>query len=882
MKPLTLHDRVLRRDKQLLERVQWLFVLLNCLIALLTPLDLTDPTAPGWPNAGVMLVAFVGLGVWSMAYYRYQGRSTALDLVPIVLLLVGGLASGSPEWIFARMYVAVFLCALYRPGRARHLLLTAGYLLMYKAVELITGAPFLVAGLISEGVSLLVVIGIMQTLATAVARHERFAARDTMLTDVVARLMGERDPNRINDIVTNAAHQLVNVPDALVTMWRAEGDVLHRVALVGPGEHPFVHADLNAVPEEFREIYRSGRPAYLAADQLNQIQRAYDLPETFVAAALAPMLRDGEPTGLLVVGSPRPLDADLLRVLERFAHEVSLAQQLAERDAMLVGLVENSSDVIAVVSEGGALSYISPALTALTGQLPGPLVGESVGAMLRQAITDEPVTRVGQFASRVPTPFSLVDGDERHDVEVTANALPDGTTILNIRDISDRRRLEAEIEYRAFHDGITGLPNRELFLDRVDQALRRAERDGGTVAIALIDIDDFKGVNDGLGHAAGDQLLIQIGKRLTATLRDVDTAARLGGDEFALVLEGFTDPTQIDAVVARILESLRAPVTLEGRELAVSASMGLTTTDCWVHPGELIRDADAAMYAAKKAGKNRCSRFEPSMHQQGISRLELRTELEAALRNDQFVLHYQPVMGLGTGDVVGVEALVRWNHPERGMTPPADFIPVAEETGLIVPLGEWVLNEACSQVARWQATLATPLGLAVNLSGVQLRSRDISGHVGTALLLSGLEPSQLTLEVTETAIMGDSDLVAGVLNDLKTLGVRLAIDDFGTGYSSFTHLQWLPVDVIKVDRSFVSVLSDGPEQAALAHAIVTIAQTLGLETVAEGVEEAEHSDLLRSWGCGYAQGWLWHAALPADELAEVISGARLLPSAPSA
>ena len=877
----TWRERAFRPHDDLLQRVKWLFVLFNCLLAAISPLDLTHPEGPRGRAAGVALVAAIGLGAWSVAYFRRGRPGLLMDSVPVVLLFTYGVAAGGGTWMFARMYVVVFLVSLYGPQRRRHLALAATYLVMYQVTDIVAGVPVLPVSVISEAISLLVVIGIMQTLAAAVTRHGRFAQRDALLTEVVAGLLGERDPDRINTVVADAALRLVDVPGALVTIWRSDGDALHRVGLAGRETYPILHADITGVPQEFRAIYEQGRPAYLDADQMNQLHAYYGIEEKFVSSIVAPMRRDNEPTGLLIVGSLQPLDPDLLPVLERFAHEATLAQQLAEREALLTGLVENSSDVIAVVDDAGTLTYVSPAITATTGADANDVVGRHVGSMLRHAATGDPIAGPDEFPRRTPMPLCMGSVSSPLDVEVTANPMPDGTTILNIRDVSDRRRLEAEIEYRAFHDDITGLPNRSLLLDRLDHALRRRERSGGLLAVALIDIDDFKGVNDSLGHAAGDVLLRHTGARLTQALRDVDTAARIGGDEFALVLEGFDHTEQITMVIDRVLDALRQPISLEGREISISASVGLTVTDCAAEPDELMRNADAAMYAAKKSGKNRCATFEPNMHAQGANRLELRTELEAALRGEQFVLHYQPIMALDSAAVAGFEALVRWNHPTRGLVPPLDFVPLAEETGLIAPLGRWILHEACREASEWHVTAGTTVGLSINLSAVQLRSRDVIADVANALAAAKLDPSRLTLEVTETALMGDTEAVAAVLAGLKALGVRIAIDDFGTGYSSFAHLQSLPIDVIKVDRSFVSVVGEGPEQAAYAKAIVNIAQTLGLETVAEGVEAQSQSLLLQEWGCAFAQGWLWHAALPAAEAARLVAeGVRVAVAAP--
>ena len=858
-----------RPGDQLLERIQWLFVLLNCLLAVTSPLDLSVPSAPPWPLSGLLLAVAVVFGGWSVLYFRRASGRYVLDVIPLVLLFTGGVVGG-PDWMFARMYIAVFLAALYRPGRARMVFLATSYLTVYQVAGVLSGEPFVVVSAISEGVSLLVVVGIMQTLAAAVKRHERFARRDAMLTAVVGGLMGERDPDRIHKIVADAAFEMVGVPGALVTVWKADGNILRRVGVAGMESHPFVEADLDKVSQEFRDIFFRGQPAYLDADQMNAINRSYGIDNDFVATVLAPMLSGGQPTGLLAVGSPEPLDEDLLRVFERFAHEVALAQQLAESEAKLTGLVQNSSDIIAVVDSGGIFTFVSAAATATAGVAPELLLGKSLSALLRHETTSEPLTSPEHISPGTLTPLRLDSGVRECDVEVTVNPLPDGTTILNIRDVSERRRLEAEIEHRAFYDSVTGLPNRDLLLDRLGQALGRTQRGSGMVAVVVVDLDDFKTVNDSLGHAAGDTLLAGIAARLEGVIRDSDTAARIGGDEFALVIESLSSQAEALVVTDRILDALRQPLQLHSCEVPTSASVGLAV---WAGetPEELIRNADTAMYVAKRAGKNRTAVFEPSMLAYGLNRLELRSELDAAVRNGEFVLHYQPIMILDTGEVAGFEALVRWNHPTRGLIAPMDFIPLAEETGLIVPLGRWILDEACAQISAWQEVSDAVIGLSVNLSAVQLRSSDIVNDVALALSVTGLDPSRLTLEVTETALVGDPEAVAGVLRSLKTLGVRLAIDDFGTGYSSFTHLQLLPVDVIKVDRSFVSVVADGPEQAALAEAIVSIAHALGLETVAEGVESAAHADILQTWGCSYAQGWLWHPALSAADASALLT-----------
>jgi diguanylate cyclase (GGDEF)-like protein len=414
----------------------------------------------------------------------------------------------------------------------------------------------------------------------------------------------------------------------------------------------------------------------------------------------------------------------------------------------------------------------------------------------------------------------------------------------------------------------------------VRHAVPRARREGSRLAVIFMDLDDFKTINDSLGHAAGDSVLLEIAKRLDASIRPSDTAARFGGDEFAVLLEDVGTAQDAADTAERILESLSVPLLLEGKELFVRCSLGISIADRESAGGadELIRNADAAMYIAKRDGKGGYRLFEPAMHEGVLERLELRADLQRAMTAGQLELYYQPLVNLSDGGVNGVEALLRWHHPERGMLGPDTFIPLAEEMGLIVPIGRWVLREACRQGHQIQRLLphAPPLSMSVNLSVKQLQHSDIAADVRDALTESGLPANSLTLEITETVLMTDTDIAVQRLSELKELGVRLAMDDFGTGYSSLSYLSRFPVDILKMDRSF---LRDGatPQTSLLASAVIALGETLQLEIVAEGIEFNEQWRGLRDLGCGSGQGFLFAQPMDADTTLEYLRTAGLRP-----
>jgi diguanylate cyclase (GGDEF)-like protein/PAS domain S-box-containing protein len=442
-------------------------------------------------------------------------------------------------------------------------------------------------------------------------------------------------------------------------------------------------------------------------------------------------------------------------------------------------------------------------------------------------------------------------------------------------DITERQSAERQIEFLAFHDALTGLPNRQLMQDRCEQAIAQAERDGSKVALLYLDLDNFKTINDTLGHDAGDTLLRQVAARLRECLRDTDTISRQGGDEFLVVLRDLPDADAAAAIMLKICERLQEPFLAGGHEMSTSVSMGAT-----IFPDDgrdfetLRRQADMAMYRAKDAGRNAYRFFDEAMNVEATEHLVLRNGLRRALERGEFVLNYQPQLDLAHGTVIGVEALIRWNHPELGMVAPARFIPVAEESGLIVPIGDWVLHEACRQAARWQSDGLPAMTMAVNFSAVQFKRGDVEQSVRRALEQSGLAPQWLELELTESILIQNAENVLASVKRLKLLGVKLSIDDFGTGYSSLSYLKRFDIDKLKIDQSFVRDLATDPDDAAIVRAIIQMARSLNLRTIAEGVETAEMMQQLRSFQCDEAQGFHFARPMAASEMAHYLAKAR--------
>jgi diguanylate cyclase (GGDEF)-like protein len=430
---------------------------------------------------------------------------------------------------------------------------------------------------------------------------------------------------------------------------------------------------------------------------------------------------------------------------------------------------------------------------------------------------------------------------------------------------------QQDLSHQAFHDTLTGLPNRSLFKDRLDHALARQARDNKPLAVLLIDLDDFKTVNDSLGHAAGDELLVSVAEKLHECLRPADTAARLGGDEFAVLVEDMRGRRDALAVADRIIEALTGKLIIEGKEVFVHGSVGIALTYGGDSPEDVLRNADVAMYAAKEKGKGGYEVFDGAMHEGVLRRLDLKADLARAVTNEEFLIYYQPIFSLDDGKMVGAEALLRWNHPTRGFVPPLEFIPVAEETGLIIDIGRWVLEEACKQAQWWQMNYDPEFSVSVNISARQLQEPNFVTEVHRALTGAPVDPKAVTLEITESVLSRDTELVKAKLAALRSLGIHIAIDDFGTGYSSLGYLRQFPIETIKIDKTFTDGVAQGPEDSALARAILKLADTLGMSTIAEGIESDDQAKHLKLLGCPWGQGDHFGPAMTPDELERMMA-----------
>ena len=591
----------------------------------------------------------------------------------------------------------------------------------------------------------------------------------------------------------------------------------------------------------------------------------------------AEVVRDGE-------GRPCRMLGTVHDVTERRMAEA----KLKEAEARYRSLVERVPVAIyrQEIDHNGAVSYISPQIEAITGYAPEEYADPNLWVRTMHSDDRQRVLDEDERTDKTGEPFRVEFRKFARDGRLIW--LRDEAVLVRdeageplywqgvVQDVTERKTLEERLEYQALHDSLTGLPNRRRFVDRLGQALGRTRRRKGTrAAVLFMDLDGFKNVNDSLGHEVGDLLLVVVAQRLGRSLRPEDALARFGGDEFVVLLEEVDDPAEAVRVAERITEELRWPFLLDGRELFAAASIGISLGDARTHdPDVLLREADTAMYRAKEEGGGGLRVFDPAMHERALDRLEIENDLRRAIEREEFVVHYQPIVRLDDGGVSALEALVRWQHPERGLLNPDEFVPVAEESGLVVPMGLAVLEAACLKATAWQEThpQIPPLVMAVNLSATQLKRPDLAEAVEGVLERTGFEGNCLALDVTETAYVSALEGDAGGLDRLRKMGVGISIDDFGTGYSSLSYLKRLPADTIKVDKSFVKGLGEDVGDTVIVRMVVEVAHTLGMEVVAEGVETEEQAALLAELGCDLAQGYLFSKPLPPEGVPDFLAG----------
>jgi diguanylate cyclase (GGDEF)-like protein/PAS domain S-box-containing protein len=647
---------------------------------------------------------------------------------------------------------------------------------------------------------------------------------------------------------------------------------LHRQEVVGRSDADFFsqeHADQASADE--REIMRTG------VGLVNVIERETwpDGPDTWVSSTKLP-LRHADGT---IIGTWGISRNDTPRVIaERLLAERSAKLEQVQQELLTV--LDGSPDGMMRFDPELRHVYLNPAAEITLGLSATQVLGRTsaeIGHPPEHQVWEDTLRQVFETGDGAELEYvDSVDARARwFHARMVPEKQPDGLVtgvLVAVRDFTARKRAEDALAFQAGHDPLTGLANRALFLDRVGHAVDRLERGAGLIGLLFVDLDRFKTVNDTLGHAAGDWFLLQIGQRVRDAARRADTVSRFGGDEFVILCEGLVDDDDIRGIAQRVSQALSEPLVYRGQSLPVSASIGIvTSSSAEANAERLVADADAAMYQAKHQGGGRYEFFDAGLRERALARTGLLLELHRALDRDEFRLHYQPVLRLADRSCVGVEALIRWQHPTRGLLQPGAFLDVAEQSSFIIELGSWVLDTACHQLAQWSGRPGhVPISMAVNVSARQFANPDFVGAVAAAIHRHQIDPANLCLEITETALLEESAAVPETFGELAKLGVQLALDDFGTGYSSLAHLRKFPVHILKVDRSFVSGLGDAGGDLAIIGAVTAMARALGITTVAEGIETIEQLEILSAMGCDNAQGYLFSPPVDADRMQAIL------------
>ena len=858
------------------------------------------------PAALLLVVGAVGMLGGDVAY-----GAAVLD---------GSWRSGGPEELgWFAFYVAWGAAALHpsmaalteradppqtEVGRTRLILL--GLAAVFAPAILLVEA---LTGEVREGAIIAVASGVsfvlvLHRLSDAADAHRFAVARERTLRLAGAALVSARDAADVELAVRGAVGRLLPAhPHRLVlSVNRSDGIPAAATSIWGPA----VAAGSAYYP-----------PPSVATARRSRLLRVRTLQPALVGqlggfetAVLCPLVLDERATGvprvgaMLVAADPKvfPTLCDSLEVLASQValalERISLNQEINRRESeeYFRSLVQHTADVILIVDETQRVRYASPSVTAVLGveaqdcedlgSFVHPEDQANLLALLTraEAVPDGPgpggagPDGAGRDGVRLRQPGEWTDWTARRldgelaQLEVSCRDLRRDRAVrgfvLTMRDVTERRRLERELSHRAVHDTLTGLANRASYQDRVHAAVCRARSTGHTVGTFSIDLDEFTAINDSHGQAVGDGVLIAAGARLGELIGDAGVVARLGGDEFAVLVPEAEDPAQVERIADRLVEAFAEPLVVNGSLIGGSVSIGVATTADASDAGDLLQRADLALYVAKRAGKGRWCRYQAELHTAIIERLELRTALAEAVGKLSFTVEYQPIVDLGSGAAVGFEALVRWNHPARGPIPPEQFIALAEETGLIEPIGDWVLREAVSAAGRWHAESSNGRSpyVSVNVSARQLRTPGFVAKVRETLASAGMPPDRLMLEITESLLLREEEPVWSELSGLRAVGLRVAIDDFGTGFSSLSYLQQMPADVLKMDRSFTEKVASSRRQRLLVEGIVRLAETLGLDVVAEGVETEAVQTVLMDMGCRLAQGYLFSRPVREVEL----------------
>jgi diguanylate cyclase (GGDEF)-like protein/PAS domain S-box-containing protein len=787
------------------------------------------------------------------------------------------------------------------PGRLA-LLMLASLIAPIVLLTTVHGDPTSDVGVIAVFSAILYMLVLTRLWDTA-ASHRRALNRERVLREAGLSLVTAVDLPAVAATVKDAVRALLGE--------NSQGDALLEVRIDGklraaaPSSPETPQADqLSRLAASWLPLVTGTTPILTAIRLLPEPARS-GLPSADWMLLCPVTVKDrptGDPLiGLIAVFGEERILTDQSATLEILAHQVALTvesimlRQAAIRqrnEAYFRTLVQDASDAIMIVADDGTVKYATPSTAAVFGDI--TVEGERIWDLVAPEERDDfartfmELRERARFGPRfVDQRITRRDGRLVH-IQARCSDLRDEPTVdglvFTLRDVTDQHKLEEEMKHRAFHDALTGLPNRVMLQDRIAQQLSSSRRSGVLAGVLFVDLDDFKVVNDTMGHSVGDELLVAAAARLAHLVRDSDTAARLGGDEFALLISNADTTAAVEAAAERVVVAFAEPFALSVGLVTSTVTVGVATTLDSVDTDELLRHADLALYAAKSNGKRQWRRYQPVLSAGLLRRRELQEALEEAVNTSAFKLVYQPIVALDTEQLAGFEALVRWPHPQWGMMQPDQFITLAEETGQIIALGAWVLARATADLARWRREIAAaaprdtgPAGSAprrdlyvsVNVSARQFDDSGFTNNVRQVLTASGLEPRALTLELTETALLRRDERLHAELAELKNIGVKLAIDDFGTGYSSLSYLRELPIDVVKMDKSFVDGIADSEQRLALAEGIVQIARTLRLEVVAEGIESEVQKDLLTAMGCHYGQGYLLAMPMQPDEAEEL-------------